>query len=113
MTQENHAENRRERGFYAGDFNTRELRDLENTLDGGLEGEIHMMRVAIRRFFKMGGQAKDLDEAGCILRTLGTAVVRLADLCKTQEMLGRKADQALKEINQALQEVLDELRSGL
>ena len=104
---------RTEKDFYAGEFDTRELRDLERALDGGLENEIRMLRVVMRRFFQMTGKAEHLDEAAKALQTPGRSAVRVADLCKAQERLGRKTDVALSEINQALQEVLEELRAGL
>ncbi len=107
------SERRQASGFYAGEFNSSELRDLEHALNGGLESEIRMLRVVMRRFFEQSVQAQDLDEAAKVLHTLAMSAVRVADLCKTQETLGRKTDLALKEINQALQEVLEELRAGL
>lgn len=96
-------------GFYQRQFQSNELRDLELALDGGLENEISMLRVATRRFFEIASQTEELDEAAMALRTLALAAVRVASLARTQDQIGRKADQSLDAIAQALQEVADEL----
>jgi hypothetical protein len=95
-------------GFYQREFLPRELRDLELALDGGLENEISMLRVATRRFFEIASQTQELDEAAMALRTLALAAGRLATLARTQDQIGRKAEQSLDAIAQALQEVADE-----
>lgn len=96
-------------GFYQKEFLPRELRDLELALDGGLENEINMLRVATRRFFEIASQTEELEEAAMALRTLALAAVRVASLARTQEQIGRRADQSLDAITQALQEVAGEL----
>lgn len=107
--QANPPENPSKPGFYQRQFLPRELRDLELALDGGLENEISMLRVATRRFFEIASQTEELEEAALALRTLALAAVRVASLARTQDQIGRKADQSLDAIAQALQEVADEL----
>lgn len=77
-----------ERNFYGGNFTPRELADLASMLETGLESEIAMIRVCLRRYFELVGNAEDLDAAADALGSLGLGAFRLAGLLKVQIGLG-------------------------
>lgn len=104
-------------GFYSRQFNKADLVDLEAADILGLEDEITMIRVYIRRVIQLGNDVNDLPQAISLLRVLCLASASLMRLLKTQQLLGIQTDKytvALREINKELIALIsypDELRA--
>jgi hypothetical protein len=98
-------------GFYAVKFKTVEISDLETAAQVGLEDEIGLLRVVIRRTLEMAGDVEELDEMIDVLGALGVAATRLAGLLRTQHLISGTKDSGLSAtISQALADVVKELR---
>jgi hypothetical protein len=74
-------------GFYSRKFRSADLQDLETYEFSGLDDEIIMLRVFIRRVVEMTGDIEDLDQAVSLLRALSLAVISLTRLLRTQTLL--------------------------
>ncbi len=101
-------------GFYSARFKEAEKRDLEAQVRGGLEDEIAMLRVSIRRLLEWAparGEREGLAEAVARLNALGQAAARIASLLKTQKRLAQDAGEVSTALSQALDEVMKELRA--
>ncbi len=98
-------------GFYSRSFKRQETQDLDAYLATGLEDEIVMMRIAIRRVMNLA-EPESLEEAVLALRALGHASSRLAGLLKVQKELGGEADRVSAALAEALNDVLKDLRGG-
>jgi hypothetical protein len=97
-------------GFYARQFLPDEIRDLRAYFDRGMLDEIHMLRVAIRRFFEATSSQQDVETMTTALGSLGTAATRLSSLLKTQAELGGENNDELSEaISIAIREAAKEL----
>ena len=84
-------------GFYAGNFSSTELTDLEVSLAKGLGDEIALLRVLIR-CFACDLEAKDaLDpsESAGHLAIISDAMVRLGSLLRTDRLLAGAEDSAV------------------
>ena len=88
-------------GFYSRQFQERELVDLEEIDAEGLENEIAMLRVMMRRLMEMVNNCDNLDQLNAVVGTLGMASSRLASMLRTESFLGKK------------QSVDDEISQGL
>lgn len=100
-------------GFYGRFFTDLEAADLGAVVSMDLEGEISMLRVALRRVFDQVQQASDIDSACFALSTLGTASTRLAGLIKVQRMLqGAGSVDVAAALSTALGEVIKEFGCG-
>lgn len=97
--------------FYAKAFSPQELEALTALAAQGLEGEIHMLRVVMRRVMTLAGGAETLEEAQKAMANLGLAATRLANLIKVQESLGGESE-SMRLITQAIDEVAEELGIG-
>jgi hypothetical protein len=102
-------------GFYSRGFNNLEHSDLEAMLSQGLESEIAMLRVVVRRAFELttsaaGEESQDLDRAIHVMNSLGMASIRLGSLLKVQAMLGKRQDDIGAVISEALREVARDLK---
>lgn len=97
-------------GFYSQRFSPLELRDLECALANGLEDEIALLRVTIRRVFDLANEeGEDAETWFKALSTLGLASTRLAGLVRTQKMIQGDSSSVATALTQALGEVCDEL----
>jgi len=97
-------------GFYSKGFQTVEMNDLEMLKEkGGVESEIDMLRVLMRRIMEKAEAVDDLDRLVKIASTLGAISTRISTLTKLQQSL-RGGDRNLAEaISQAIDEVAQEL----
>ena len=114
---------RRKRGAQPGNVNalkhgeySKRLRqvtpfDADTAIATGLDDEIAMLRVAMRRVFRFAEEddQQDIKTWGNALNLLSGASARLASLLKTQQQLGNEGDVVLEALNQALAEVTREL----
>jgi hypothetical protein len=97
-------------GFYSRRFDHLETSDLDIALLNGLDDEIALLRVIIRRVFDYTNSAdQTLDTWSTALGTLGAASTRLAHLLRTQKLLGGKESDTASALSQALSEVTREL----
>lgn len=107
-------------GFYASSYDEREMRDLASLKTGapvGLQEEIAMLRVVIRRVFEQANRvaagedeaSKELAVWSRILANLGTAAARLATLLRTEKQIAEQDDTAARALSQAINEVLKEM----
>ena len=94
--------------FYARGFSPQESEALESLAAQGLEGEIQMLRVVIRRVMHLASGAESLEEAEKALSSLSLATTRLARLLGAQESLGGD-NQCTRMLIQAIAEVAQEL----
>ncbi len=97
-------------GFYSRRFNCLELRDLDTALADGLDDEIALLRVTIRRVFDLAtDEGEDSETWFKALSTLGMASTRLAGLLRTQKIIQGDTSSVASALSQALGEVCDEL----
>jgi hypothetical protein len=97
-------------GFYSRQFQHLESSDLDIALLNGLDDEIALLRVIIRRVFEYTNSAdQNLETWSTALGTLGSAATRLAHLLRTQKLLGGQEENASSALSQALAEVTKEL----
>ncbi len=96
-------------GFYARDFTNIESEDLEAVLREGLQDEIAMLRVSLRRLFRLAKQCEDVDAATKALLSLSRASGQLANLLKTQKLLTGKNNNMDEAISTAISQVVMEL----
>ena len=101
-------------GFYSRRFDKLETSDLDIALLNGLDDEIALLRVIIRRVFNYSSSGKqDLATWSTALETLGAASTRLAHLLRTQRLLtGQEANGMSAALSQALTEVTKEFGYG-
>ena len=98
-----------ESSFYAPQLEEEEIQDLRARLAKGLEDEIAVLRVYIRRVLDLANGSESLKESVQALGALGLASTRLANLLKVQQDLLGDNSSARQAISQALSEVLEEL----
>ena len=100
-------------GFYARQFKKAELTGLEQCDFDGLNDEIAILRVYIRRLIQQGSDTTDLYETAGILRILCLATASLTRLIKTQHFLvSGGEDPLMSDLRRALDEVTQELENG-
>ena len=92
-------------GFYSRAFRSQDITDLESQLAGGLQDEIIMLRVAVRRVFTYCQQEEDPEKLMTALNVLAMASARLANMLRTQKWLGSGRSQI---VNNTLTSVLQE-----
>jgi flavodoxin len=101
-------------GFYSRGFNELELSDLEVIFETGLQSELAMLRVAIRRFFDLTDGTETLETAGQTLSLLSMAAGKLAAITRIQHMLGGdQKDEIVQEISKAIDIVMKEMNIHL
>ena len=109
-------------GFYSDRFRSGEIDDLETlaTAQTGLQEEISLMRVLIRRVLEHADEQHDaspdpnaaLEIWSNTLNALGNASSRLAGLLRTQQVLSSgSSNEILDALSTALQEVTLELHA--
>jgi hypothetical protein len=98
-------------GIYTDQFRERELQDLEAFLASGLQDEISMLRVMIRRVMEYSNGVEDLETAVGVLGALGSAAQRLSGLLKTQREMALQNNEMGASLSEALAQVLEELKN--
>ena len=94
-------------GFYSRRFRKSEQTDLETASFTGLQEEIALLRVCIRRVIEWGSRIESFPDALSFLRVISLATASLSRLIRTQEGLaGPDANQLLL---QAVEEVAREM----
>jgi len=98
-------------GFYSHRFNRLELSDLDTALGDGLEDEIALLRVIIRRVFEYAAddEKQNLDQWSRTLNTLGAASTRLAALIRTQQVVSGGGSSVLDLLSEAIGGISHEL----
>jgi hypothetical protein len=97
-------------GFYSRYLHQGELQDLEALGDNGLEPEINLLRISMRRLLEQSADVEDIETGIRLLTVLGLSATRLASLLRTQSGLGgSRQDELYKTITEALAEVNKEL----
>lgn len=97
-------------GFYSKRFSPLEKQDLDAMLGEGLQDEIALLRVTIRRVFDLATQEGENSETWLkALSTLGLASARLASLLRTQKNIQGDTSSVASALSQALGEVCGEL----
>jgi hypothetical protein len=81
----------------------------QGPLENGLEDEIRMIRLIIRRVLNLADEGRSLDEVLKVLDTVGRASTRLAGLLKAADALDKKQGLAAA-LSQAISEVTEELK---
>lgn len=94
--------------FYGRAFSPQEREALDALAAEGLEGEIRMLRVVMRRVMTLANGAETLEEAQKAMAALGLAATRLAGLLKVHEALGGETE-SMRLIDQAVSAVAEEL----
>ncbi|HEX9029600.1 MAG TPA: hypothetical protein VF823_10540 [Anaerolineales bacterium] len=86
--------------------------DLEAAASHGLQDEVWLLRAYIRRVVEMADASGEtsLGQAILALDKLGTAAMRLGRLLMTQQSLGKEQDEFSAALNQALEDVIADLR---
>ena len=82
-------------GFYSRHFATMELNDLEIMLDSGLDSEINLLRVALRRLLTLTEENKEIDTSIRLLTVMGITASRLANLLRVEALLGGDRNQSI------------------
>jgi len=97
-------------GFYSDRFHPIELSDLDAALTDGLEDEIALLRVIIRRVFTFASDEDlDFDAWTRALSTLGNACSKLSGLLRTQQIITGGSTDVVTVISDALGEVAHDL----
>jgi len=97
-------------GFYARHYRKSDIADLDSRpSSAGLQDEINLLRVYIRRVVELSHDAASLPEAVSLLRVLSLAATSLTRLIRTQSYIASINTPYKEEIEQALSEVLVEL----
>ena len=103
--------NRLKHGFYAHSFDPLEDADLDTMVAAGLQDEVAMLRVVIRRLFDLSRGCRDLDEMINSAGALGMLATRLAGMLRTQKILNGGDEAGVTEsISRALADIVDELK---
>lgn len=96
-------------GFYARQFRSGELKDLDLLLEAGSQAnlidEIAMLRVSMRRTLELAQEVEDIDTAVKWLNALGASAVRVAALLRTQKLLGSAQSDELDAITLAIRQL--------
>ena len=93
-------------GFYSRYFREQELADLDAFDTKAFESEIAMLRTSTRRVLALGDGIDDLDKAMTLLRTLGEAAQRVANMIYKSYLVAGNQDSNLA---QALSNALDNI----
>jgi len=96
-------------GIYRKHYTTDEITDLETALQSGLQDEIALLRVLLKRTFALASGVEDLEESTKTLNALGAATTRLSGLLRVDKLLGGGGGNAAEAIATAISEVATEL----
>ena len=92
-------------GFYSEQFKNVSAEDIELVISSGLEDEIALMRVLLRKYVDIANGLESLADAAKVLDLAGLTATRLAQLIKVQVMIGSQGDSTLQTINDVIEEV--------
>ena len=99
-------------GFYSEQFKDTEIKDLDALMAKGLESEIGMMRVLMRRLLEAADKEEEEDinvkNLADILNTLGLSATRLAALLRTQKLIGGEQTETAIALRNAIQRVKED-----
>jgi len=95
-------------GFYSRRFREIESHDLD-ALTVGLESEIALLRVYLRRTLEVLDEQADSESWLKVLLALGVTCTRIAYLSKSKVLLGSQGDETLATISAAISAVNKEL----
>jgi len=97
-------------GYYSRRYRPLELSDLDAALSDGLDDEISLLRVIIRRVFEYADtEAQDLETWSKALSTLGAAATRLGGLLRTQQLISGGSTDVVSILSSAIGEVAHDL----
>ena len=97
-------------GFYSKQFEAVEIQDLDTMILDGLQDEVAMLRVIIRRILELTKGCDDLEELMNVLGVLGMAATQLAGLLRVQHLLGGDENSEIaRTISQAISNVSKEM----
>ena len=98
-------------GFYSRRFNSTESLDLQSITAVGLQDEILMLRVAIRRLFESSEEASDLKTLADAVNVLSMSADRLSSIMRNDQFLsGPQSSQFATDLSTALAATLEDLR---
>jgi hypothetical protein len=98
-------------GYYAKLLTQPEAADLGAFVGDGIDNEIGLMRVYIRRLLELADGEEDLKTALIRLEGLGNASIRVAKLLRTKRLLTpNEGNDVAKAIGEALQAVVKEMQ---
>ena len=102
-------------GFYSQSFKPTEDADLETLLLDGLQNEVAMLRVMIRRVVVLASRkeaAASFAKAITTLNTLGAASTRLSGLLRMERMMSGNNSKVANVLCKAIDDALAEFRGG-
>ena len=99
-------------GFYADVFNETELEEIAYIREG-LQDEISLLRVALKRLLKyaeqFGGEETNFEGMKDTLELMGSTTISIGHLMKIQKFLGGDEDENVENaISQALHDIMKE-----
>lgn len=97
-----------EHGFYEPAYRDEEIDNLDTHLAIGIQNEIDLMRIYIRRMAMLAKGIDKLDEAIFALGALGNASTQLARMLRSQKALREDSNRTAETISTALTEVMKE-----
>lgn len=101
--------NAKRHGFYSSKFTADESQDLQAALSVGVDDEVTLLRVGVRRLFELAGTSADAGEWASMLDAIGMASVRIAGLLKMQRMIEGGQSSLSDALSQALNEVCNDV----
>ncbi|MDD2694828.1 MAG: hypothetical protein PHD58_02765 [Anaerolineales bacterium] len=99
--------------LYSTEFEQDELLALEAMIGGGLESEVGMLRIMMRRTLALSRGTSDLEEMRFNLSALGLAAMRVASLLKLRKEMLAEREEVMQQISQAIAQVVEEMRISL
>ena len=99
-------------GFYSHLFRKIELGDLQALPLEGLQDEIGMLRVLIRRVMELAQDVQDLDQALRLLNTLSLATANLSRLVKTQHLISTDFSEFDATVDDVISELVENWRQA-
>ncbi len=82
---------------------------MDIALRDGLQDEIAMLRVSLRRLFQLSKETEDSEKAARVLTSLSQASAQLANLLRTHKQLTGNSRTADDAINTAIDQIVLEL----
>jgi hypothetical protein len=103
-----------EPSFYEAALHPGEVRDLEAAMATGLDHEIALLRIVMRRVFATASLEPEMEAAGLqqLLNSMGLAAIRLGNLLRVQQQMGGAGNEAAAAIAEAISQVAEEMGLG-
>ena len=107
-----HNLNALQHGFYSRKFRQADLEDLAESQFKGLDAEINMLRVFMRRVIEHSSEADNLTDSILVLKVLSLAAASLTRMARTQKYLTGSGDSwsTLEELSTIIKETNEKLR---